>query len=277
MDREHRINFKKVSLRKSETSRLIFLLFVGSIGLIVFLSTVHLKRQIQDSPRIEATNFFDSIMSNLNSKYPELPQKSDTNEYSELYRISNKTSYYSYIYGDFATPLTMELREYCPSPGQWNYQVIYIYDDSTHKVLPLLDLYYLKSLGSSEPKSFDEIKKYLSFETELNNVINTFSAKDIDKIWLVTEIMSLGLSAKSLNTLDIEGMIALNNSIQKIESYSDHCKASSQDNLPKILDAIQNPNVKVYGNYFLLYTVDFSDSKLKTEFLNFECYQWWGM
>jgi len=255
---------------------LAFLLFVGFIGLIVFLSTMHSANSMQDSPRIDATNCFDSLMTELHSKYPELPQKSDTNEYSELYRISNKTTYYSCIYGDFATPLTMELREYCPSPGQWNYQVIYIFDDSTHAVLPLLDLYYLKSLGSSEPKSFDEIKKYLSFEIELNNVTNKFSAKDVDKMWLVTEIMNLGLNAKSLNKLDIEGMIALNNSLQKNESFSDHCKASSQDNLPTILDAIQNPNVRVYGNYFLLYTVDFSDSKLKTEFLNFECYEWFG-
>jgi hypothetical protein len=134
----------------------------------------------------------------------------------------------------------------------------------------------LKSLGSSEPKSLDEVKKYLCFETELNNVINKFSAKDIEKRWLVSEIMSIGLNAKPLNTLDIEGMIALNNSLQKNESFSDHCKASSQDNLPTILDAIHNPNFKVYGNYFLLYTVDFSDSKLKTEFLNFECYEWFG-
>lgn len=213
----------------------------------------------------------------LVNKYPELPDLEKLNkpqkDYADVYQLERRT----YLSGDVlcnSLPwLNYEVRSYSPCGGCWNYHVIYIYNDSINFILPLLDSYYYHLTASDKPKSFEEIAPMLSFENELNLLLNQFPNNNQTKQCLIQNIMTVGLRYQLTNSFDLEGIFALSDSLSKDNWYNNDCHDALQKNKELIKESLSKSNTIVYHQGWLVYLFEINKDSVKVELLNYPCYK----
>ena len=229
-----------------------------------------------DNPKIKDKKVsLDSLVDILIKKYPDIPRTRKNKSPSTAHQLVSRHFYPS------LDSLTFELRQYRDCGGAWEHQFIYIYNNSTQFILPLIDNYYYWRASSDSKINIDSLKSKFCLKDEINNALRQINIKDQHlglgfnccKEKFVDIIMDL-MGYRPVYNIDIPKMKLFSNGIaQDSFLYNSNCKTKFLDNLKTIENEVNNPKKdrKIYSNLWTTYIVDFKRQSIDLTVLNFEC------
>jgi hypothetical protein len=260
-------------------------IFVIYITIIFILSSCKENPQpeikTKKTESAEIINPFDSLMEKLVQKYPELPTPQlDSLKFSDVYSIEKRL----YIRKAYFLPggqyITLELRQESKCGGCWEFEVIYIYNDRNHFVLPLTDFHNFYRYSGTQTKEWKELKKELNLGSELNNLNKLYKAEfkgsfihaimDFLGYYPVTkhEIPKLKMIAEEIHNYEKE------NSRKGIWNfYSKNCRNKLYKNIKRIEIEVKKDKKALYSNGLFIFIFSYNDKYkiIDLEVLNYEC------
>lgn len=228
-----------------------------------------------DNQNIPAKNhLLDSLVVKLIDNYPDYSKQRRLEKDKSLSTVYEVVSRHFYPSLD---SLTFELREHTACGGCWTDQFIYIYNDSTQYVLPLIDEYFYWLVSADRVLNVDSVKNKFCLKNEVNNALKEFNLRDnlaYDSQEKFMDIVMDLMGYQPVYNWDIPKMKEFSKGITQDSSfYNKNCKTKFIDNLKTIEYELNDHKKgrKIYSNLWVTYIVDFGQKSIDLTVLNFEC------